>query len=143
MGVLADGGVDCSAFCVCVSLSGNQLGAEGGASLAAALRAHPGQLKVLEGVELREVDPDLPLELKGARNDVILGYYRDLSAGPAIISRRCRVMFLGNGGVGKTTLGRRLVAGRPFATETETTHGVLQRKSWACIADQYVHLGFS
>ncbi len=97
--------------------------------LAAALRMYPGRLKALEGVTLREVDPDLPLELKGAGNGAVLEYYRDLLAGPTIVSRRCRVMLLGNGGVGKTTLGRRLVAGFPPSTESGTTHGVLQRKS--------------
>ncbi len=128
MCVFGDGAVDGGAYCVVVSLSKNRLGAEGGAAFAAVLRKHPGHLEELDGVTLREVDPDLPLELKGANNDVILGYYRDLFAGPAVFSRRCRVMLLGNGGVGKTTLGRRLVAGRPPATDAGTTHGVLQRK---------------
>ena len=114
---------------MCVSLSGNDLGAEGGAALAAALRKHPGHFKALEGFTLREVDPDLPLELKDADNQAILNYYRDLLAGPAVISRRCRVMLLGNGGVGKTTLAHRLVNGRPAVIEAGITQGVLQRKS--------------
>jgi hypothetical protein len=121
--------VRCVIGVVCVSLRENDLGAEGGAALAAALRLYPGRLQVLEGVTLREVDPDLPLELKGAGNRAILEYYRDLLVGPTIVSRRCRVMLLGNGGVGKTTLGRRLVAGFSPPTESGTTHGVLQRKS--------------
>jgi hypothetical protein len=114
---------------VCVRLGANGLGAEGGAALAAELRTHPGRLEMLTGVELREVDPDLPLELKGAGNRAILGYYRDLLSGPGITSRRCRVMLLGNGGVGKTTLAHRLVDGCPPAADAGTTHGVLQRKS--------------
>jgi hypothetical protein len=112
----------------CVSLSRCDLGSEGVAAVAAGLRKHPGQLRVLEGVGLCDVDPGLPLEFKCANNQTILGYYRDLVAGPAIISRRCRVILLGNGGVGKTTLAGRLV-GRPLATEAGPTHVALQRKT--------------
>jgi hypothetical protein len=113
---------------LCVRVRGNSLGAEGGAALAVALRAHPGRLHWLEGVDLCEVDLDLPLELRDADNHDILDYYRDLLSGPGITSRRCRVMLLGNGGVGKTTLAGRLVAGCPPAADAGTTHGVLQRK---------------
>jgi hypothetical protein len=99
-------------------------------ALIAALRAHPGVLRRLDGLHLRVVDPDLPLELKGADNATILDYYRDLLSEPSVVSRRCRVMLLGNGGVGKTTLAQRLVTGTPIQPgSTDTTHGVLQRAS--------------
>ncbi len=98
--------------------------------MAAALRAHPGVLRQLDGLDLHEVDPDLPLELKGADNATILDYYRDLLSEPSVVSRRCRVMLLGKGGVGKTTLAQRLVTGIPIQPgSTHTTHGVLQRAS--------------
>jgi hypothetical protein len=102
----------------------------GHGALIAALRAHPGVLRRLDGLHLRVVDPDLPLELKGADNATILDYYRDLLSEPSVVSRRCRVMLLGNGGVGKTTLAQRLVTGTPIQPgSTDTTHGVLQRAS--------------
>ncbi len=96
----------------------------------AIVRAHPGVLRRLDGLDLRVADPHLPLELKGADNSTIFDYYRDLLSEPSVVSRRCRVMLLGNGGVGKTTLAQRLVTGSvtPPGTTT-TTHGVLQRAS--------------
>jgi ABC-type branched-subunit amino acid transport system ATPase component len=81
-------------------------------------------------------DPDLPLELKhSADNRTVLDFYRDL-AGGSVVYRRCRVMLLGNGGAGKTTLAKTLVARRaPGAGTVLVTHGVEQRtsgSSWAC-----------
>lgn len=79
-------------------------------------------------------DHDLPLELKRGSNHAILTYYRDLHSQPTVVSRRCRVMLLGNGGVGKTTLAQRLVHGRPsVGANTATTHGVLQRRCHALV----------
>jgi hypothetical protein len=113
--------------CVHGSLNNNGIGPEGGAALARALRAHPGALESVIGVDLREHDPDLPLELREASDTAILNYYRDLAPAP-VVSRRCRVMLLGTGGVGKTTLAHRLVSGGPAARPTDVTHGVLQRR---------------
>jgi hypothetical protein len=109
------------------SLSYNGIGDKGGAALVSALRAHPGALLDLNGVDLGKCDPDLPLELQGAYNTAILKFYRDLACGP-VVSRRCRVMLLGTGGVGKTTLAHRLVTGGPAERPTDVTHGVLQRR---------------
>ncbi len=114
--------------CVHGSLDGNAIGPEGGAALARALRAHPGALLNLISVTLREHDPDLPLELQRADNTAILNYYRDLATHAPVVSRRCRVMLLGTGGVGKTTLAHRLVTGGPAERPADVTHGVLQRR---------------
>jgi hypothetical protein len=98
-------------------------------ALVAALRAHPGALQGPHGLNLHPADPDLPLELKGADNATILNHYRDLLSESSVVSRRCRVMLLGTGGVGKTTLAQRLVTGSPLDSAT-TTHGVMQR-AWS------------
>ncbi len=103
---------------------------KGCSALVIALRTYPGVLQHLTGLDLRVVDADLPLELKGTDNAAILGYYRDLLSEPSVVSLRCRVMLLGNGGAGKTALAQRVVTG--IATppgSTTTTHGVLQRAS--------------
>ncbi len=113
--------------CVHGSLYNNDIGDAGVAALVRALRAHPGALVGLVCVDLCKRDPDLPLELRRANNDDILNYYRDLSPAP-IVSRRCRVMLLGTGGVGKTTLAHRLVTGGPAERPADVTHGVLQRR---------------
>ncbi len=113
--------------CVHGSLSNYHIGDEGGAALVSALRAHPGALVTLMGVHLHDCDPDLPLELRRTDNTTILNYYRDLAPAP-VVSRRCRVMLLGTGGVGKTTLAHRLVTGGPAERPADVTHGVLQRR---------------
>jgi hypothetical protein len=110
------------------SLHSNGIGDEGGAALVRALRAHPGALVSLVGVDLCKCDPDLPLELQQAYNTAILKYYRDLATHAPVVSRRCRVMLLGTGGVGKTTLAHRLVTGGPGERPVHVTHGVLQRR---------------
>ncbi len=114
--------------CGVVRLGGNSIGAEGAAAIARTLREHPGALRDLRGLELCTADPDLPLELMLSDNAVILDYYRDLNPG-AVVSRRCRLMLLGTGGAGKTTLASRLATGAPVAGDAPgVTHGVLQRK---------------
>jgi hypothetical protein len=119
------------------SLSGNNIGSEEVAKIAAACRAHPGRLQNLYGVDLCKADHNLPPELNGATNFAILNYYRDLLSEPTAVSRRCQVMLLGNGGVGKTTLAQRLATGLPQKPGSlATTHGVLQRASF-CLASQY------
>jgi hypothetical protein len=72
-------------------------------------------------------DPELPLEQRSKGNCAMLNYYRDLQTA-AVVSRRCRLMLLGTGGVGKTTLANRLVTGAPSASPVDVTHGVLQCK---------------
>ncbi len=129
------GGIACG-----VSLSSNDFGAEGGAALATALRNSPGALQRLSGVNLSKADPLLPLELHRKDNKEVLNYYRDLLAAAPVVSRRCRVMLLGTGGVGKTTLAHRLVSGSPATHSADVTHGVLQRTYPAtpgsCLAHQ-------
>ncbi len=114
-------------LCAC-SLSGNDIGTKGAAAFARALRDSPGALTKLFGVTLATADPDLPLELRSANNKTILKFYWDL-AREAVTSRRCRMMLLGNGSVGKTTLAHRLVTGAPADRAVDVTHGVLQRAS--------------
>ncbi len=104
------------------------VGAAGVASTVEALRAHPGKLERLIGIQLGDCDAKLPLELRGASNSAILDYYRDMQSGPLVVARRCRVMLLGNGGVGKTTLAQRVVTGRPPKASTGPTYGVMQRE---------------
>jgi hypothetical protein len=112
-------------------LYGNSIEAEGRAAFAASLRKHPGALKDLDFMSLSTFDAALPLELKDAKNVAVLNYYRDLLSA-SVVSRRCRVMLLGTGGVGKTTLAHRLVTGLPAARSADVTHGVLQRRA-ACL----------
>jgi hypothetical protein len=109
-----------------VRLGHQSIGDAGCVAITAAIRRHPGILTTFEGVDLGKSDPQLPLELQGQSNRAVLDYYRDLRAA-AVVSRRCRVMLLGTGGVGKTTLAHRLVTGRPAAHSADVTHGVLQR----------------
>jgi hypothetical protein len=111
-------------------LYGNSIEAEGRAAFAASLRKHPGALKDLDFMSLSQSDAALPLELKDADNDEVLNYYQDLLSA-SVVSRRCRVMLLGTGGVGKTTLAHRLVTGSLAARSADVTHGVLQRRA-AC-----------
>ncbi len=107
----------------------NKIGAGGASAIAGALRAHPGVLRDVEGIHLAAADPDLPLELKRADNERILDFYRDLLRSPQVVSRRCRVMLLGTGGVGKTTLANRLqvATGALCDAAVSVTHGTLQR----------------
>jgi hypothetical protein len=120
------------------SLEENDIGAEGAAAIAAAVRASPGVLRYLQGIDLRTADPHLPLELKASENWPILEFYRDLLRSDAVVSRRVRVMLLGVGGVGKTTLANRLASGAPDDAVVPVTHGALQR---TCMlhASTYVH----
>ncbi len=106
----------------------DRIGDEGAAAIGSALRANPGSLRSLKGLDLNSVDQTLPLELSNASNEAILDYFRDLLSAPVVVSRRCRVMLLGAGGVGKTTLANRLVAGTAATVVTDVTHGALQRK---------------
>ena len=123
--------------CGVVSLRYNGIGVEDAAAIARTLREHPGALRSLYGLDLPAADPDLPLELKRSDNAAILDYYRDLSPG-MVVFRRCRMMLLGTGGAGKTTLARRLATGAPVAGDAPgVTHGVLQRK-WLGISPLWV-----
>jgi hypothetical protein len=111
---------------LCCSLDNNSIDAQGESALAAALRAHPWSLVKLSGIDLGQADPDLPLELRWANDEHILDYYRDLQSAP-VLSCRARVLMLGVGGAGKTTLARRLAGGSPSAHPIDVTHGALQR----------------
>jgi hypothetical protein len=109
--------------CVSASLDLNRVAAlDGPKSIGRALRACPGSLQHLHGVNLRHLDPSVPPELTG--NQAILDFYRDM--GPAVVVvRRCRVLLLGPGGAGKTTLAHRLVTGSAL-DRADVTHGVVQ-----------------
>jgi hypothetical protein len=98
------------------------------AVLAQSLRRCPGKLRTLSGVTLSMVDSAAPLNLQGASNEDMLWFYRDLAPVPPLVWRRCRVLLLGDGGVGKTTLAHRLTAGDLIAPTPAVTHGVLQRE---------------
>ncbi len=121
-----------------ISLYDNGIGMHGRGAVAAAVRAAPCALTDLGGVNLCTTDPDLPLELKRADNRRILNFYRDLLVG-SVVQRRCRVMLLGNGGAGKTTLARCLVAGGvPDGVTAGVTHGVEQCALLAVVAPTYL-----
>ena len=116
------------------SLLGNGVGLKGAAALAEAAGAHPGSLRRLVGMDLCRVDTALPMELRDTTNGPILDYYRDLQSSAAGVFRRCRVMLLGNGRTGKTTLAATLAARLIGLKQVEgrseiagVTHGVHQR----------------
>jgi hypothetical protein len=99
------------------------------AEVASAVRQHPGALVQFYGVELCSADPATPLELQGVGNRMMLDYYRDLAEG-CVAMRRCRLMLLGSGAAGKTTLGASLVHGGGVGVGPglgKVTHGVEQR----------------
>jgi hypothetical protein len=97
-------------------------------AVAAAVRRQPGALVRLYGVDLCHADPDMPLELQHADNAMVLDYYRDLAAGSVVV-RRCRLMLLGSGAAGKSSLAACLVRGGGVGAggPSATTHGVEQR----------------
>ncbi len=128
-------------WCVAVVSLENRIGSVGAAAIVSALRANPRSLTSLSGLYLCYVDSSLPLELRHASNGSILDYYRDLLSAPVVVSRRCRVMLLGAGGVGKTTLENRLVTGTPATVVADVTHGALQRK--CCDATCSIGLGLA
>ena len=106
------------------SLSGNRFSGAAAASLCAHFRCYPGRLQQLDGIDLGVHDAALPPALKHSDNRMVLDYYRNLLCG-YIVYRRCRLMLLGGGGVGKTTLVNRLVSGE--FTRVAITHGISQR----------------
>jgi hypothetical protein len=109
------------------SVEYNNFGDKGTAAITAAIRSHPGALCTVHGVNLGSTDPHLPLELQcTTENGRILDFYRDLQ-NAGVVSRRCRLLLLGVGGVGKTTLARRLGTGGPSGGPPGVTHGALQR----------------
>ena len=69
---------------------------------------------------------DLPSELCGNLNEDVLANvradYKDLEAGQRR-DAEVKVLFLGNGGTGKTQLCRQL-RGEPFDMSVDTTHGI-------------------
>jgi hypothetical protein len=100
------------------------------------VRSNP-VLENINGVSLGELDADLPVEMQDKSNHDILAYYRDMldSAGGSVMHPHCRVVLLGDGGVGKTFLSRRLGSGScPDATSTGVTHGIESRTCAACSA---------
>jgi internalin A len=66
---------------------------------------------------------DLPSEICGEKEDEnVRAQYRDLKSGQRI-DAEVKVLFLGNGGAGKTQLYRRL-RDLPFDPSVPSTHGV-------------------
>lgn len=97
------------------------------AEVAAAVRQHPGALEQFYGVELCSADPATPIELQLASNNMMLDYYRDLAEG-CVAMRRCRLMLLGSGAAGKSSLASSLARGGGVGPGLGSiTHGVEQR----------------
>jgi hypothetical protein len=88
-----------------------------------ALQQFPDSIMTISGVELCKLDQALPDELSSAPNREVLDYYMDLRRGGKS-RRRCRLMLLGAGGAGKTSLAHWLAYGRQIQERPATTHGV-------------------
>jgi internalin A len=70
---------------------------------------------------------DLPSEVCGEADnenvlDKVRAHYKDLKSGHRL-DAEVKILFLGNGGTGKTQLSRRM-RGEPFDTSVTTTHGI-------------------
>lgn len=67
-----------------------------------------------------------PLEVVNLGNEAILNYFRELEKKGAEQMCEAKLLILGEGGAGKTTLARKILAGFNTAmpTEQESTHGI-------------------
>ena len=68
-----------------------------------------------------------PLEVIEQGNETILQYFADAKKYGLKTLNECKLIFVGDGGLGKTSLMKKIV-GLPFSKET-TTHGI-NKKSW-------------
>ena len=84
-------------------------------------------LERLIGVDLAKYDDTLPDHVvkDNSRwgNECVLSYYRDRAAQGTTTVCKFRVMLVGESGVGKTTLSRKL-ANTEMPAPTTSTHGV-------------------
>ena len=114
-------------LCLCFVANDNVTDA-GWAALSAAVRRNPNlALKKLYGVDLARFDHTLPEHVvpynDAYGNYAVLSYYRDRLAQGTTTVCKFRVMVVGESGVGKTTLSRKL-ANEALAPPTSSTHGI-------------------
>ena len=101
----------------------------GWAAVSAGVRRNPDlALKELWGVKLAKYDDTLPddvvKDIKSRDgNKAVLSYFRDRAAHGTTTVCKFRVMLVGESGVGKTTLSRKL-ANTEMPAPTTSTHGV-------------------
>ncbi|MCK6691573.1 MAG: TIR domain-containing protein [Thermoanaerobaculia bacterium] len=67
-----------------------------------------------------------PPEIVQKGNEAVLNYFREQEKSGAVYVREVKLLILGEGGAGKTTLARKLLKGREAAMplETDSTHGI-------------------
>ena len=117
--------------CVAVRLAaGNKDVTDSGwAALSTGVRRNSAlALKQLYGVDLAKFDDTLPDHVVKDNNSwdgnkALLSYYRDRAAHGTTTVCKFRVMLVGESGVGKTTLSRKL-ANTELPVPTTSTHGV-------------------
>jgi GTPase SAR1 family protein len=68
-----------------------------------------------------------PIEVIKQGNDTIIQYFEDARIYNLKSLNECKLIFVGDGGLGKTSLMKKII-GLPYTTE-ETTHGI-NKKSW-------------
>ncbi|OOG79041.1 leucine-rich repeat domain-containing protein, partial [Flavobacterium sp. A45] len=68
-----------------------------------------------------------PVEVIEQGNDIVSQYFEDAKKYGLKALNECKLIFVGDGGLGKTSLMKKIV-GLPFTAET-TTHGI-NKKSW-------------
>ena len=71
---------------------------------------------------------ELPPEFASMSNDDILSYLRLLNSDGTVAWRRVKMLLLGPGEAGKTTLVHRLISGEFITDQFSTTHGVEMRE---------------
>eukprot|EP00808_Paulinella_micropora_P012037 g66610.t1 len=86
-----------------LSLQLNDIGPEGAKQIAKALQINP-TLETLDGVELKDCFKELPAEVLQQGNEGILQYLRSVQSSGTRRSYQGKLVFLGDMGVGKTSL---------------------------------------
>ena len=97
-------------------------------AVAEGVRRNPSlALKELYGMDLRKFDDTLPANVaadsNNTYNEAVLSYYRDQTAHGTTTVCKFRVVVVGESGVGKTTLCRKL-ATADIPAPTSSTHGI-------------------